>query len=128
MVVLITYWLYRLSEIHRLLVLHLTGWVFLLCSFCVCCPSTIKELAPESSIILSEQNVALPSLTFEFLSVVSISPLLGCFYLTVYLMSFLLILCAFFWNFRFISSLPVGGISFFPDIEVFKVENILLSL
>ena len=43
-------------------------------------------------------------------------------------MQFLFRLRNFSWNFRFIFPLPVGVLSFFPNIEVFKVEVFLLSL
>ena len=51
--------------------LHLIGWVFLLIIF-VCFPSTIEELDPESSRILSEWNLALTSLPFTFPSITEV--------------------------------------------------------
>ena len=41
-------------------VLQQTSLVFFLSSFCVCLPSIIEDLAPESSKILGELNLALP--------------------------------------------------------------------
>ena len=45
---------------------HVNEWLFLLHGFFVCFPNTIEEIAPESSSILSEWNLALPILMFVF--------------------------------------------------------------
>ena len=45
-------------------VIHLTGLVVFFHNLCVFFPSTIEELAPQSSRILSDLNLALPRLQF----------------------------------------------------------------
>ena len=59
--------------------LHLTVWVLFWRNFCVCFPSTIEELAPESSRILSVKSLALPSLLFAFYSSTGVLCIFFCF-------------------------------------------------
>ena len=47
-------------------VIHLTKWVFLWQNLVVCFPSTIEEVEPESSRILSVRYLVLPSLPFAY--------------------------------------------------------------